>query len=71
MSPKSPLVNACRLVSSHCILVWGKADHPAREIISCQNGLVHWPTRKLYGHRPSFYVHHAVPFAFDPNAPHR
>jgi putative DNA primase/helicase len=43
--------------------------HPASEIVSCKNGLVHWPTRTLLPHRPSFFVHHAVPFAFDPNAP--
>jgi putative DNA primase/helicase len=44
-------------------------DHPADEIISCDNGLVHWPTRTLYQHRPGYYVHHSVPFAFDPEAP--
>jgi putative DNA primase/helicase len=44
------------------------ADHPADEIISCQNGLVHWPSRTLIDHRPGYYVHHSVPFAFDPTA---
>jgi putative DNA primase/helicase len=42
---------------------------PADEIIACQNGLVHWPTRTLLDHRPGFYIHHSVPFAFDPTAP--
>ena len=40
----------------------------ADEVIACQNGLVHWPTRKLLPHTPLFYVHHAVPFAFDAKA---
>lgn len=44
-------------------------DHLADEVISCENGLVHWPTRTLHGHRPGYYVHHSVPFAFDPKAP--
>jgi putative DNA primase/helicase len=45
------------------------ASHPADEVISCRNGLVHWPTRKLLDHTPQYYVHHSVPFAFDPKAP--
>ena len=45
------------------------SEHPASEYISCQNGLVHWPTRTLSRHRPGYYVHHAVPFAFDAEAP--
>jgi putative DNA primase/helicase len=47
----------------------GKSNHPADEVISCQNGLVHWPTRTMSEHRPGYYVHHSVPFAFDPDAP--
>ena len=43
--------------------------NPANELISCSNGLIHWPTRELYPHRPGFYVHHSVPFGFDPDAP--
>lgn len=46
----------------------GDADCRADEVISCKNGLVHWPTRKLLPHRPGYYVHHSVPFAFDPAA---
>lgn len=41
---------------------------PADEIIACANGLIHWPTRTLYPHTPTFYSHHAVSFAFDPTA---
>ena len=44
-------------------------DHPADELISCDNGLVHWPSRTLSEHRPGYYIHHSVPFAFDPNSP--
>ena len=42
--------------------------YPAEEVISCQNGLVHWPTRTRFDHHPCFYIHHSVPFAFDPDA---
>lgn len=42
---------------------------PADELISCENGLIHWPTRALYAHSPDYFVHHSVPFAFDPGAP--
>jgi putative DNA primase/helicase len=45
------------------------AGHQADQIIACENGLVHWPTRELLEHRPGFYIHHSVPFSFDPNAP--
>ena len=46
-----------------------KINRPiADEVIACQNGLVHWPTRKLLPHTPLFYVHHAVPFAFNAKA---
>src|SRR5262249_14980539 len=47
------------------------ADFPyaASEMVSCSNGLVHIPTRTLLSHSPLFYAHHAVPFAFNPNAP--
>lgn len=41
---------------------------PGDELIACANGLVHWPTRRLYPHTPRYYVHHSVPFAFDPQA---
>lgn len=41
---------------------------PADQIVACNNGLVHWPTRTLYPHTPNFYTHHAISFAFDPKA---
>jgi putative DNA primase/helicase len=46
-----------------------KSTLPADEMISCQNGLIHWPTRTMSAHTPTYYVHHSVPFAFDAKAP--
>jgi putative DNA primase/helicase len=43
-------------------------DYSADELISCANGLVHWPSRTLTEHRPGYYAHHSLPFAFDPTA---
>jgi putative DNA primase/helicase len=42
---------------------------PPDEVISCQNGLLHLPKRKLIAHTPTFFTHTALPFAYDPNAP--
>ncbi len=47
---------------------FGAGDLPADELIASENGLIHWPTRTLRAQSPRFYVHHAVPFAFDPEA---
>jgi putative DNA primase/helicase len=47
----------------------GDEPYPAKEMVACTNGLVHIPTRTLIPHTPRFYTHHAVPFAFDPDAP--
>ena len=33
------------------------------------NGLLHVPTRTLRPHTPQFFNHHALPFAFEPEAP--
>lgn len=46
-----------------------RGKQPAREVVSCTNGLVHVPTQTLMPHTPRFYVHHAVPYAFNPRAP--
>ena len=43
--------------------------HPADEYVACQNGLVHVPSRSLHPATPGFFVHHAVPFAYDRDAP--
>ncbi len=48
---------------------FGPSTLKADELIACENGLIHWPTRTLHPHSPRFYSHHAVPFTFDPNAP--
>jgi putative DNA primase/helicase len=41
-------------------------DHlPAREILACQNGLLHLPTRALVAHSPAFYNHNALDFSFN------
>jgi putative DNA primase/helicase len=50
---------------------WLSGDelYQAKDIVACSNGLVHIPTRTLIPHTPRFYVHNAVPFAFEPLAP--
>jgi putative DNA primase/helicase len=48
---------------------FGSSTEKAEELIACENGLIHWPSRTLHNHTPRFYCHHSVPFAFDPNAP--
>lgn len=45
------------------------AMHAADEFVACVNGLVHVPTRTLYPHTPTFYVHHSIGFAFNREAP--
>jgi hypothetical protein len=47
---------------------FGDSTIRADELIACENGLIHWPTRSLHKHTPLFYCHHAVPFSFDRNA---
>ena len=42
---------------------------PATEVIALTNGLLHLPTRTLAPHTTAFFNHHALPFAFDPQAP--
>jgi putative DNA primase/helicase len=42
---------------------------PAAELIACDNGLLHFPTRVLRDHAPEFFTTYALPFAFDANAP--
>lgn len=46
----------------------GNETLSAGELVACTNGLVHVPTRTLHPLTPRFYVHHAVPFAFNPTA---
>jgi putative DNA primase/helicase len=42
---------------------------PASEIVVMRNGLLHVPSRTLLEHAPEFWVHHALPFDFDADAP--
>jgi putative DNA primase/helicase len=44
-------------------------DVGADGYVSCANGILHVPTRKLHNHSPRFYTHHSVPFDFNANAP--
>jgi putative DNA primase/helicase len=47
----------------------GNGELPADEMVVCRNGLVHYPTRVLRPHTPSYYGHYSVPFEFDAQAP--
>lgn len=40
---------------------------PAREVVAVGNGLLHFPSRRLYEHTPHFFNQVSVPFAFDPD----
>jgi len=42
---------------------------PATEIVACQNGLLHVPTRQLLDATPRFFSRVSVPFDYDPDAP--
>jgi putative DNA primase/helicase len=46
-----------------------EAEPSASEIVSMTNGLLHVPTRKLLPHTPAFFTRHALPFAYEPDAP--
>jgi putative DNA primase/helicase len=42
---------------------------PAREMVAMENGLLHLPTRTLFPHTPAFFSEHALPFAYEVDAP--
>jgi len=42
---------------------------PAKELLSCANGLLHLPTGELLPHSPSYFNLSATDVPFDPNAP--
>lgn len=44
-------------------------DLGAGEILACQNGLLHLPTKELLPHTPAFFTQNAIDYDFDPNAP--
>ncbi len=43
-------------------------DLPASEIISCENGLLHLPTRELLPHTPEFFTVNAIDYPYSPRA---
>jgi P4 family phage/plasmid primase-like protien len=47
----------------------GEGFAPAHEIVSCANGLLHLPTRRLFPHTPMFRNIFALNYAYEPNAP--
>ena len=47
----------------------GRTTPSAPDLVAMQNGLLHVPTRTLYPHTTAFFNHHALPFAYDPQAP--
>ena len=49
---------------------WLRGDGPpALEILACQNGLLHLPSRQLQDPTPDFFTRNALAFAFNPAAP--
>jgi putative DNA primase/helicase len=44
-------------------------DLPAEEIVPCNNGLLHLPSRALLPHTPTLFALHALDFDFEPRAP--
>lgn len=49
--------------------VGGIGSHPAHSLVSCRNGLLHIPSRKLLAHDPRFFNRVSVPFDYLPDAP--
>jgi putative DNA primase/helicase len=49
---------------------WLDGDGPSpRDLVVTANGILHVPSRELRAHDPRLFVGHAVPFAYDPDAP--
>jgi putative DNA primase/helicase len=50
---------------------WICTDHPlaAKDMVACENGLLHLPTGELQKHSPEFFNSFALDFKFDPMAP--
>ena len=67
---KEALAAAAQLPSTVRPPAWlGDATHPpARDLVSCTNGLLHLPTRKLLVHSPAFFTLNALDFSYDENA---
>lgn len=65
------LRSAAHLDDAFSAPIWlsGGDGVSADEIIVCQNGLLHLPTRTLLPPTPLFFAHNAISFGFDPDAP--
>jgi putative DNA primase/helicase len=46
----------------------GQPDGELRELVACQNGILHIRTRKLIPHTPRFWSPNVLDFAYDPKA---
>ena len=46
----------------------GQPDGDLRELVACQNGILHIPTRTLVPHTPRFWSPNVLDFAYDPEA---
>jgi putative DNA primase/helicase len=60
------LAAAAQLPRLEALPVWlGKVGQPpANEILACRNGLLHWPSRTLLPHTPSFFGLNCLPYAY-------
>src|SRR5262249_8683066 len=47
----------------------GRPNSTATGLVAMANGLLDIRSRELLPHTPDFFAHHALPFAFDPQAP--
>jgi putative DNA primase/helicase len=61
----------CNLPTSHTAPCWldGSIGPDPAEIVSCSNGLLHIPTRRLMAPTPRFFTFNGLEFAYDPHAP--
>jgi len=65
-------LHACVLIESRPdapLWIDYRATPPASEIVAMTNGLLHVRTRILHAHTVQYFNHHALPFAYEPQAP--
>jgi putative DNA primase/helicase len=65
------LQSAALLASDVRHPAWLGEDCPVedvRQLIACKNGLLHFPSGKLFNHDPRFWSHNVLPFEYDPAA---
>jgi len=47
--------------------IWlNDSDIPPEEILACENGLLHLPSRRLIPHSPAFFALGSLPYSYDP-----